>query len=398
MAVNKDKIKGLFLRTDFSGAVTEGGVPSFYFGKINGFLKLGHECCYVSSVPMILPFGVKFYYVPYNKFLRNLPEVLNLPYNEKSIKETTKIIEKEKPDFLYQHNHDFSYSGAILKKKLGIPFILHVDSVEYWIKKNWGKLYFKKLLKEAEEIQWEASDAITVPSQLLKEQLIDLGVDGNKIVVCINGVDPSQFSPAIDGSKICNDLHLDGKFVCGFAGTFGQWHGVEVLAKAVKYIVKLIPNAIVLFVGDGVLRPKIEEIIKQDNVEDKVIITGMQQYPKIPEFLAACDVLLSPCVNSIGTTFFNSPIKLFEYMGMGKPIIATDVGQQGDVIHDNVNGLICPEQDPEALAVAIKKIHDDKDLAARLGIAARKDALEKYDWKHHSQLIVDAYWKIKMGK
>jgi glycosyltransferase involved in cell wall biosynthesis len=211
----------------------------------------------------------------------------------------------------------------------------------------------------------------------------------------MNGVDPDQFSPRVDGSRIKKALGLENKFVCGFTGTFGHWHGVDVLAKAVKHIIKRIPEAVVLFIGDGILRPNIEKIIDEDGVRDNVIITGFMPLQVIPEYLAACDVLLSPCVNNDDTPFFNSPVKLFEYLAMGKPVIATEIGQQKDVIIDNVNGLVCPEKDPEALADTVLKFHNDKDLAMRLGAAARKDAEEKYDWKHHSQQIVDAYWKIK---
>ena len=92
--------------------------------------------------------------------------------------------------------------------------------------------------------------------------------------------------------------------------------------------------------------------------------------------------------------FFNSPVKLFEYMGMGKPIVATNVGQQAEVIKHNHNGLLCEERQPEALADSIYQIYKDKDLAQRLGNQARIDAVEKHDWKVNAQIIIDAYHSI----
>jgi glycosyltransferase involved in cell wall biosynthesis len=388
------KVKVMFWRTEFYGALTEGGTVSLHVGKIRGFQKLGHEVFYVSSGPMKLPEGVKLYQIPYSKLYRNFPEVLHPNYNRKSIKEITKIIEKEKPDFLHKHHHDFHYGGAWLKKHLGLPFILHVDGIEYWVKKNWGKLYFSHLLRWAEDTELEASNAIIVISDSLKKQLIQYGVDGDKIHVVPNGVHPDQFYPEIGDNGLRKSLGLEDKFVITYTGTFGRWHGVEVLAEAVQHIVKLIPNAVVLFVGDGDLRPRIEEITKRDGVSDRIMITGFVPFTTIPNYLAFADVTVSPCINNDDNEFFNSPVKLFEYMAMGKPIVASSVGQQGVVIEHGVNGLLHQEKNPEELAQRIYEVYKDKNFATKLGLEARRRAIEKHDWKFNSQAILDAYYGV----
>ncbi len=396
--VSYEKIKVMFWRTEFYGALTEGGTVSLHLGKIRGFQKLGHKVFYVSSGPMILPDGVKLYQIPYSKIFRNLPEVLHINYNKKSIKEILKIIDKEQPSFLHKHHHDFHYGGAWLKKHLGLPFILHVDGIEYWVKKNWGKLYFSHLLKWAENTELQASDAIIVISDALKKQLINYGVEENKIQVIPNGVHPEQFDPNLGDADLRSKMQLDNKFIITYTGTFGRWHGVEVLAEAVKFIDKLIPNAVVLFVGDGDLRPKIEEIVKRDNVEDKIIITGFVPFKMIPHYLAMSDVTVSPCINNDDNEFFNSPVKLFEYMAMAKPIVASKVGQQAEVIDDGINGLLHEEKNPEELAYKIFEIYNNPDLAKKLSIEARKRSIEKHDWKYNAQAIIDVYKKINVKK
>jgi len=391
MEINEKQLKSLFWRTEFYGPVTEGGTASLHIGKIIGLNKLGHKCVYASSGPMVLPDYVKYYYIPYSKFFRNFPEVLNLPYNRKSIKAFKKIIEIEKPDFIYQHHHDFHWGGATIKRDMGLPFILHVDGLEYWVKKNWGKLYFSHLLKWAEEIQLDNSDAIVTPSQQLKDLLVQFNVKADKIFPAPNGVDTDFYTPNVDGSEIRNRYNLKDNFVICFTGTFGKWHGIEVLAETVKHIVKQIPNAVVLYVGDGDLRPNIENIHKKDNVENHTILTGFVPWKDINKYLAASDLLVSPCVSNQDIDFFNSPVKLFEYLGMGKPIVASDVGQQGEVIRHESNGLLVKEKEPEELAEAIVRLYKDPDLAKRLGEQARKDAVEKHDWKVNAARIIEAY-------
>jgi glycosyltransferase involved in cell wall biosynthesis len=391
----KNSLKGLFWRSDFYGAYTDGGMSSMHNGILNGLLQLGHKAVFASSGRMKLPQDIPVYFIPHSKFLWNLPEVLNLPYNRKVTNELTKIIEREKPDFLYQHHADFNYSGTILKKKLGLPFFLQCESVQFWIKEKWGKIYLKKLLRDIEEIQWDQSDAIFVISEEVKRHIVSFGVDENKIYVNSSSVNPDVFHPDIDGSVIRKKYNLCDKFVIGFTGTFAPWHGVEILAESVKIITNSIKNAIVFFVGDGMLRPKIEEILKRDNVENKAIITGMQPFELMPEFIAACDVVVSPCVQTDESTeFFNSPIKLFEYLGMGKPIVASNVGQQSYVIQNEVNGIHCNQKSPEDLAEGIIKLYKNPDLSNKISIQARKDAVEKYNWINNSKRIIDVYNKM----
>ncbi len=396
----QETLKAMLWRTEYYGAQTEGGTASLTGGFVNGLLNLGHKCSYVSSGNMILPEEVNYYLIRHGKLLRNFPEVLNLPYNKKSVKIIKKIIEKEQPDFLLQYHHDFNYGGAILKRDLGLPFLLHCDGIEYWIKKNWGKLYFGNLLKWAEEIQWEAADAIFVPSLILKNSLIEHGVDDSKIVVNPNGVDPEKFSPAVDGKSVRQELGLKDKFICGFVGTFGKWHGLTYFAKALKAIKESIPNVMFLFVGDGDLRSEIDDILDDiDPNRENSRITGLVPYQQIPKYMSACDILLSPCVsNDEGSEMFNSPVKMFEYMGMQKPIIATKVGQQNDVFTDRYNSIMIEERQTDQIVEAIELLYKNVDIRDQIALNARKDVVNKYNWTVTSSRFIDAYYKIKNRK
>jgi len=390
-------LKALFWRTEFYGAVTTGGVAGMHRGMISGFNKLGNSVIYATSGKVKLPEYVKSYFIPYSTLYRNLPEILTLPYIKKSAKAVEKIILQENPDFLFQHHHDFNYGGTIIKKRTGIPFFLHCDFIQQWVKKNWGKLYFSHLLKWAEEIQWESSDAIFVISSIAKKIMTEeYGVNPDKIVVNPNGVDTDFFkNDDIAGMKIRSKLGLNGKIVNGFAGTFGVYHGAEYLASAVKEIVKRNHNAMFLFIGDGETRPKVQDIIKTAGIERNVIFTGLIPYNDVPAYLSACDILHTPCINNEDSSeYFGSPTKLFEYMGMGKPIIATNVGQQAEVIQNGINGILVNEKSPEEIAEAAILLSKEMELSEILSNNSRKDAIEKWDWVNNAKRIIQVYEKV----
>ena len=383
-------MKALFLRTDYYGSASVGGSFSHTRGFIHGLQKLGHECVAISSGPLGLPATVPFHEVPYSRFFRNLPEVLSIAHNDRVIRSGSAIIEEERPDFLYHRHSEFNYSSSVLSRRFRIPLILEFNGSEVWVKKNWGVLYLESILRMAEDVQLAGAGRIGVVSNAVKQGLVDSGVDPQKIFVNPNGVDVEKFAPSVDGSAVRQKFGLQGNLVAGFVGTFGAWHGVEVLARSVRRTVELVPEARFLIVGDGPLRAEVERILQEEKSRKFVTLAGSVPHGEIPQYLAACDVLLSPHVqNSDGTVFFGSPTKLFEYMGMGKAVVASAVGQIGEILADNVNCLLMREKDHEDLAHQISRLAADSSLRARLGERARRDAVEKYSWERNAQRVID---------
>jgi len=390
-----EKLRVLFWRVGFYGALTEGGVASLYSGLVDAFVKLGHKTIFASSGPMILPKETEFYLIEYSKLLRNFPEVLTFPYNKTSLKKILKIVETNQPHFFYLHHHDFHYGGAKLKERTGLPFILHFDSIEYWVKKNWGKLYFGNLLKWCEQIEVAQADAIITISEVLKKQACEFyNIPPHKVHSVPNGVDINRFNPDIDGNEIRQKYGLENKFVVGYSGTFNQYHGVDLIAKASKYIVNEIPNSVVFFIGDGALREKVEEILKADGIRNKVVITGLVPYSDIPKYLAACDVMVSPITHKHNDEFFGTPIKHYEYKAMGKPIIASNIGTLKDIFVHQVNSFVIPPDSVEAIIEAVKHIYNNPELSRMIAQNARQDAIQKHSWEVNARKIIQIYQQL----
>lgn len=384
-------MKALFLRTDFYGPIAVGGSFSHTRGFLDGLRKAGHEYVAVSSGDLSLAPDARVHRVPYSMLFRNLPEVLSVAYNWRLVHRARPIIREERPDFIYHRHSEFNYSSAVLSRRYRIPLVLECNGSEVWIKKNWGNVYLESLLRLAESAQFAGADVITVVSTVMKADLVAIGVPKQKILVNPNGVDPDLFSPDAPVHERVMELKRSGHVVAGFVGTFGAWHGVEVLAHAVKPTVRANPNVRFFLIGDGVLRSEVERILRDDGVSGSVIMTGSVPHEQIPSYLAGCDILLSPHVqNTDGSQFFGSPTKLFEYMAMGRPIIASGIGQIAEVVRDGVNGVIMRHRDHDDLADKILALTRDPALGQRIGAAARSDAVSKFSWQHNAQRVVDA--------
>ena len=119
---------------------------------------------------------------------------------------------------------------------------------------------------------------------------------------------------------------------------------------------------------------------------------GAVEHERVPALLDACDILVSPHVPlDAGAEFFGSPTKLFEYMAMGKGIVASRLGQIGEVLQHQETALLVDPGNVPQLTDAILRLTAAPELRARLGAAARRAAVERYTWKHNAQRVIDAY-------
>src|SRR5262249_7638249 len=134
-------------------------------------------------------------------------------------------------------------------------------------------------------------------------------------------------------------------------------------------------EARLLLVGDGPVRPQVEEIIRARGLHDSVRFTGFLPAAAIPEYISAIDLCVMPDSNAHG-----SPMKIFEYMAMAKPVLAPGYGPIEEIIDHGVNGWIFPPRDGDALRHAVESLMRDQALRDRLGARAQADVLSRHTW------------------
>jgi glycosyltransferase involved in cell wall biosynthesis len=382
----------LFLRTDLSGALAAGGSVSHVKGMIRAFQRAGYRVIYIADARIdALPSQVMQIVVRPMQFFDVFDEFQLIAYNFQLLRHTKKWMREYYPAFLYQRHSIFSIVGGIMARRMQIPCVLEVNASEVWVKAHWSRLFFIHLAKRCEAVALKLADKVAVISDGVREQLGPYGLPAEQLIYNPNGVDTDEFHPLISGDKIRTKYNLNDAIVVGFIGTFTRWHGVETLFEAAVQIVKHDSNIFFLLIGDGDLRSSLQHRTKELGISDRLLFTGIVRHTEAPAYLAACDILVSPHLGFEGKEkFFGSPTKLFEYMAMGKAIIASNLEQIGEIIHDGINGLLVQPGNAEELAEKIVQLSHEQTLRIRLGQNARKMVAEKYTWDKNVERIMNA--------
>ena len=303
--------------------------------------------------------------------------------------------ESKPTDFVYQRYAMGSFAGLELARRWGVPLVLEFNGSDIWVMEHWGprKPRLLKTLSALERRNLTDASLVVVVSDVLRDHVIEQGVSPDRVLVNPNGVDVARLARLRERSPAewRTALGRPEAITVGFIGTFGPWHGVKLLPELIARVGAARPEVRWILIGDGHLYGEVREEIAARGLEEKVFMTGLIDHERALELLAASDVCVSPHVpNPDGSRFFGSPTKLFEYMGLGKPIVASDLEQIGEVIRDGQTGLLGPPGDVAAAAEAVVRLVDDDALRDRLGAAALEDAGRNYSWAAHTRRILVA--------
>lgn len=405
----------LYVRTDiYNQKLIAGGSVTHTLGVIKGFKELGY--CVVAatstmheqigeSVDQLIPLSNPRFF----SFLRwKLNCLLSNIFFTMCILKMTRNVNIT---YIYQRYGILNCVGVLLSRIKKIPLILEYNGSEYWVFNNWAArkgLNLKWIVKWIESFNIHQSTYIVAVSQVLKEELIERGADPKKIIMVPNGVDTELYNPACLVNErneirkkynICKDAS-----VVGFIGTFSQWHGIELMADIIPLLIKDRNDIYFLLIGDGVLKNWfVRELEKKVGKTNRIIFTGLIPAHDARNYLAACDIFICPTqANKDGTRFFGSPTKMFEYLSMGKPIIASAIEQNKDIImpalkldHSNDEiasdescGVLVKSDSTEEFISAIIKLLDAKQGTKELmGFNARRRAIEHFTWGKHVLMI-----------
>jgi glycosyltransferase involved in cell wall biosynthesis len=311
-------------------------------------------------------------------------ELAAMLYNLVGHRKLTRAMRSFRPHFLYERYSLFTTCGVRAARRQGIPHILEVNAPLAMEQENEGKLVFRARARATE--RWIASNSTRtiVVSTPMKRIFVELGVPADHIEVVKNGVDPDHFHGRDTGGEVRARHGLEGRRVLGFVGWIREWHGLVELATAMGTWGEEMADVHLMIVGDGPARAAVEEAASRAGVPDRVHITGPVDRAAMPDHVAAFDIALQPAA-----TPYASPMKVFEYLAMGKPVIACRQENLEEILREGEDALFFEPGDPADLARAARELLSDPVRLERMSAAARESIREHgYLWRENAARAV----------
>lgn len=300
------------------------------------------------------------------------PSVLKIPFLVypsmlfSHYREIHRQIKEYKPDIIIGFGIVNTYLASRIAKKESIPFIYYWIDVLHMLIPDKG---FDTIGEYLEKLTIKNSTKVFTINRKLEEFVVNLGAKNTKVIGA--GIDLEKFDPNLDGNEIRKNYGFSNNdkvlFFMGYLYHFAGLKEVILKFNEFKY-----DNLKLLIVGDGEGYSDLKKLIRLNNLEDKVILAGQKKYNEIPNYIAASDVCILPADPKEKIMQDIVPIKLYEYMAMGKPVITTML--PGIMLEFGKDNGITYIQKPSDLFMKVDSLPFDLE-----GIKARKFA-EKNDW------------------
>jgi len=364
---------------------------------VRAFRKLGHQVTIVSLVDTERPQGVAEVAkdaaeASWKRILRRLPflaEAVQIGYNLVGIPLLLWKVLTVRPDFIYERHSLFNFTGVVVARLTNRPLILEVNSPFSLEEKLHNDIQAVQLAEWAERVVCRAASRVIVVTGALRRILIGMGVHPDHLIVMPNGIDPEHMRGG-DSSALRSELGLSGKVVIGFIGWFRKWHGLEWLLRAFHRS-GLSAQASLLLVGDGPAMPELRQYVAENSLERSVVFTGALPHDAVPPYIALIDIAVQPAANE-----YCCPMKILEYMGLAKPVVAPRQENILELVREGVEAELFSPRDETELAQALARIVADPELRRTLGENALRAIYERgFLWTSNAGRVVEIVGQIQ---
>lgn len=406
---------GAYLRTDFWSKIESGGSygHTCYVAKELAAVTESFVCFMAHRYRLLDDYGLRQIELPPPSATASEDDIVTATDHYDRVLRVA--MQALRPAYLYERLCLGNYVGALLSRDLRIPYIVEYNGSEISMRRSFdgqGYQYEAEYLK-AEAFAFAQATMISVISAEVRDGLVARSVDPGKILVNPNGADLDAYAPAAPDEKarIQAEVGLEpGRPVVGFTGTFGGWHGIDVLAAALPRIAERVPEAQYLLIGDGNYKHLIDTAVAEHGLQDRVRCSGRVPQTEGARLLKACDLYVSPhSSHMVDSKFFGSPTKIFEYMAMGGGIVASDLEQIGQILSPalrasdlagagvdagDARSVLCEPGDVDDFVEAVSRLLSRPELWPVLGLNARQAVAQHYSWARH----VGRLWPFLRGE
>ena len=315
-----------------------------------------------------------------------LPVINQLAVIKATKKRIDNILNIEKVDVIQAHSPCLNGLAALWSaKKYNIPIVYEMRAswedaaVNHGTCKE-GDLRYR-LSRALETYVLKKADAITTICEGLKIDIMDRGINEEKITVIPNGVDINSFScNEIPDELLLQQLDLTGNAVLGFIGSFYEYEGLALLIEALPDILKSRPKIKLLLVGGGIQEKFLKEKVQELDLKDNVIFVGRVAHDEINKYYNLVDIFVYPRL-SMRLTEIVTPLKPLEAMAQGRLVIASDIGGHREMIKNGKNGLLFEADNKNDLVEKVLQMMTQQNKWQKFKDNARKYVEEQRSWK-----------------
>jgi glycosyltransferase involved in cell wall biosynthesis len=302
---------------------------------------------------------------------------------------------KRKAENIYNGNYNYVYErfaafqnlGTAFQKK-GIKWILETNSpLFYEASEERKSIVLVNLCKSLELNAYKNCDHIVCVTKELKEIISSLpGVRSEKILVIPNGVDTNRFNPLTT-----IPFKVSDKFTIGFVGILAPWCGVDILLEAIKELESYNLPIHVVIVGDGIMKQKFQALTQELNITKQVTFVGHVDWAKVPSYISGFDIAYSGQTNLQIGKMYHSPLKIYEYMAMGKPVIASAFEDAERMIKNGFNGFLFTSGNVQQLSAVISEAYINNELLTpKRSEEIRLKIVNEHSWQSRTRSLLAA--------
>jgi glycosyltransferase involved in cell wall biosynthesis len=313
-------------------------------------------------------------------------ELAELAYSLVAYRRLAAAVRQHQPDVLYERYNLFLPAGIWLARKYKLPMLLEINAPILEERTKYDGLSLTRLARWSQAYAWRKADLVLPVTKVLGDMVQAYGVPAERIVVIPNGINGDRFDGDADVLAAKRALGLEGQLVLGFTGFVRDWHGLD---KVIELISADPPDALrtLLVVGDGPARAALEQRAATLGIGSRVHFTGIVERDDVAKYVAAFDIALQPAVVD-----YASPLKLFEYLALGKAIVAPGQPNIREILSHEKNALLFDPAHPEQLAASIHRLCVDPVLRLQVAAGARAAIVEQQlTWKANAQRVVDLF-------
>ena len=287
-------------------------------------------------------------------------------------------------DFIYVRQLN-SFLPLLISKLYNIPSFFEIPNDPYIAYQSGSKMrrFFERTM---DKLSMALSNKIVVLSEWSKKRLNEIGgIPLSKVVVLPSGTDTDLFRP-LEKDACCQKVGLDPSFFyIGFVGTFFVHQGIDVLIDAAPVVLEKFPNVRFLLVGDGPMMDAWKNKVNQKGLRDFFVFTGQVPYTEVPGYVGAMDICIAPHLRDSNQ---GSPVKIFDYMACGRPIVASDIEVVREIIGNSGCALLVSPEDTDDLAREIILLFQDETKRMEMAKKGRKWVKVNFDRKKLAEKLI----------